>query len=38
MIYFLLALAFAVAFANYVKIIELDNRLKKTEDKMRWWL
>jgi hypothetical protein len=38
MIYFLLALALAVAFANYVKIIELDNRLKKIEDKMRWWL
>jgi hypothetical protein len=38
MIYFLLALALAVAFANYVKIIELEERIKKIENKIKWWL
>jgi|YelNatPaOPRAMG01_1025707.scaffolds.fasta_scaffold173158_1 hypothetical protein len=38
MVYFFLAVALAIAFTNYVKIIELEERIKKIENKIKWWL
>jgi|GEM_PF-5767853 hypothetical protein len=38
MVYILVAVALGLAFASYVKTIELEERIKRIENKMRWWI
>jgi hypothetical protein len=37
MVYIFLAVAFALAFASYVKVVELEKRIKEIERKIKWW-
>jgi hypothetical protein len=37
MIYVLLAIALGLAWASYVKVIEHESRIRKLEEKMKWW-
>jgi hypothetical protein len=37
MIYVLLAIALSLALASYIKVIEFESRIRKLEEKMKWW-
>jgi len=38
MVYFFLAVALAIAITSYIKIIELEGRIKNIEEKIKWKL
>jgi hypothetical protein len=37
MIYVLLAIALGLALASYIKVIDHEDRIRKLEEKMKWW-
>jgi uncharacterized membrane protein YwzB len=37
MIYIILAVALGLALASFIKVIEYEDRIRKLEEKMKWW-
>jgi hypothetical protein len=37
MVYIFLSIALAIALTSYVKVVELEKRIKEIEGKIKWW-